>query len=174
MRQRGPARPSAGIGGNFALTRGILGVIAAAVALAMAVVVFAVLKSGGESAAQADATAIAQVGKAQDAEAQVDLQTAYQTAMTLYAEGGPNGLPSFTNVTAADLANAEPSLTYTDGVSSGPSVISVKGNAADWGAAALSSSGQCLWVHVSGGTVYFGSGSPCTGSAAMAAKGSSW
>jgi hypothetical protein len=177
MRRRSGGRQAqGGLGGNIATTRTIVAAIAGVVALAMAVVVFAVLKSGGESAAEANATAIAQIGKAQDTQAQVDLQTAYQTAMELYAsgEGGSTGLSSFANVTAAALAKAEPSLAYTDGASTGPSVISVKGSGSDWGAAALSTSGTCLWVHVSGGTVYFGSGSPCTGSAAMAAKGSSW
>lgn len=175
MRPRPPRRGGQG-GGNFALTRGVIGVIAGLLALAMFIVIFAVMKSGGESAAQAEETAVAQIGVAQDTQAQVDLQTAYQTAMTLYESGdvGATGLPSFTNITAADLAKAEPSLTYTEGASTGPDVISVKGSGSDWGAAALSSSGTCLWVHLSNGAVAFGSGTPCTGSAAMTASGSSW
>src|SRR5437867_9842687 len=164
------------IGGNLALSRGIIGAIAGVLALAMLVVVLAVLKSGGESAAQAEQTAVAQIGVAQDTQAQVDLQTAYQTAMNLYesGDGSATGLPSFANVTAAALAKAEPSLKYTDGTSTGPDVISVDGSGSDWGAAALSSSGTCLWVHLSNGAVTYGSGMPCTGSAALSANGSSW
>jgi hypothetical protein len=175
MRPRPPRRGGRG-GGNFALTRGVIGAIAGLLALAMFIVIFAVMKSGGESAAQAEETAVAQIGVAQDTQAQVDLQTAYQTAMTLYESGdvGATGLPSFTNITAADLAKAEPSLTYTEGASTGPDVISVKGSGSEWGAAALSSSGTCLWVHLSNGAVAFGSGTPCTGAAAVAANGSSW
>jgi hypothetical protein len=161
---------------NFALTRGMIGAVVGVLALAMFIVVFVVMKSGGESAAEAEETAVAQIGVAQDTQAQVDLQTAYQTAMTLYesGDGGATGLPSFANITAADLAKAEPSLMYTDGASTGPDVISVKGSGSEWGAAALSSSGTCLWVHLSSGAVTFGSGTPCTGSAAMAADSSSW
>jgi hypothetical protein len=172
MPQPSPQRRSQGI----ALTRGVIGAIVAVLALGMLVVVLAVMKSGGDSAAQAEETAVAQIGAAQDTQAQVDLQTAYQTATTLYesGEGGATGLPSFTNVTAAALAKSEPSLKYTEGASTGPDVISVKGSGNEWGAAALSSSGTCLWVHLSSGAATFGSGTPCTGSAAMAASASSW
>jgi cytoskeletal protein RodZ len=176
MRRRSPRRRDPASGGNLALSRGVLGAIAGAVALALFVVVLAVINSGGRSAAEADATAIAEIGKAEDTQTQVDLQTAYQTAMTLYESGDASatGLPSFANVTPSALQKAEPSLEYTDGASTGPGVISVKGAANEWGAAALSSSGTCLWVHLSSGSVSYGSGMPCTGSAAMSATGSSW
>ena len=114
--------------------------------------------------------------RAQNRAAQASLRNALVAAKSIYtdtqsyatAESGATGLPA-----------VEPSLTYkAKGVAStGQNDISADGstNAGQWAGAALSASGTCFWIkdNVSSGTTY-GTGPTCTGTAALAAAGTSW
>jgi len=90
-------------------------------------------------------------------------------ARSLYAEHG-----SFTT-DIATLSAYDPSVTFTSGPSMGPTSIAYAAAEEAFGAAVRSDSGTCWWVKtdVSGVTTY-GSGSVCTGEAAMAAARPSW
>jgi hypothetical protein len=69
----------------------------------------------------------------------------------------------------------EPSLTYTDGPSPDTSTISVAVQGSQIGLATLSPSGTCFYVKddVMNGPRY-GSGTACTGTAALSAVAPSW
>ncbi len=51
----------------------------------------------------------------------------------------------------------------------GWNLVEVAATATDWAAAVRSASGVCAWLHLSGSEVHTGSGTACTGQAAMAA-----
>lgn len=143
----------------------VVGIVAAGVALVLVVAFFSLMKRGGESAASAEVTAVQQIDRGDDVQARSNLQSAAVTAMTLRAEAG-----DFTGADAAALGSAEPSLTYTTEPSTGSSVVSVAVTATDWAAAAESASGTCVYVHIgASGSPTYGSGSVCTGRAAMGA-----
>jgi hypothetical protein len=154
-------RPSSGI----VLVAG--GVI---VVLALAFGIFQATKSGGEQVVRHVRQDLHQVDTAGDAQAQAALTTALTAARTAFVESA-----SYAGADANSLAAIEPSLRYVAGASSGPSVVSVAATATDWGAAVLSRSGTCFYLHASsaGGTSY-GSGRSCTGQAAMAASSPSF
>jgi hypothetical protein len=140
--------------------------------VAVLVVAFLTLvHHGGQAAAQAESSAIAQVGVADDAQARSNLQVAQQTASMLYAEGGPDGMPTYLAADAAAMVKAEPSLQYVTGASTGPNVISVAATATDWGAAVQSASGTCFYLHLGASGAHTGTGSTCTGQAALSADG---
>jgi hypothetical protein len=92
---------------------------------------------------------------AQDAQARNNLQLAIVAARTAFTDS-----VSFAGVNAATLAQVEPSLQYTSGVSTGPSVVSVMPEDANhWAVAVLSASGTCFYAVVDGaGTSLTGSG----------------
>src|SRR5256885_8541803 len=108
---------------------------------------------GQEAAgAQNDINAI---GPAQDVQAQNNLQLAIVAARTAFTDS-----VSFAGANAAKLAQVEPSLQYTSGPSTAPSMISVMPEDANhWAAAVLSASGTCFYAVVdSAGTSLTGSG----------------
>jgi hypothetical protein len=73
------------------------------------------------------------------------------------------------------LSAANPDLVFVDGPSTAPSVVSVYAGAAGWAAAVRGSGRSCYWVALSdGGRARFGTGSACTGMAALAADRPSW
>lgn len=142
-------------------------VVGGLVAAALAVGVFMVLRAGGEAVVEGEGAALDQVGAARDTQAQVALQQAQSDAMQLYAEAGT---PSYTAADATALTKMDGAYTFTDGPSTGPTVVSVSATSTEWGAAVLSGSGTCLWVHLdAGGGSSTGEGTPCTGRAAMGA-----
>jgi hypothetical protein len=107
------------------------------------------------SGAQQDINAI---DPAQDAQAQNNLQLAVVAARTAFTD-----TVSFQGANASKLAQVEPSLQYTAGASTGPSVVSVMPEDPNhWAAAVLSQSGSCFYVVVDG------SGTARTGSAKSA------
>jgi hypothetical protein len=132
---------------------------------------FAVLKitaAGGERAADAAQTAIGQIAVAQDLAAQEAARRSTFAAMALYAQEGMYP-------TAEALATFDPTLTFTTGTSTGPTVASVAATPDAFAVAVASLSGGCLWSRVGAeGAVTFGAGKPCTGQAAMAASEPSW
>lgn len=155
-RHRAPSSVSAG--------SAVLIVLAGIVAVALIAVVMGVMKSGGEAAAQGEKSAVQQVGAADDAQAKLAAQQAITTASMLVAEAG-----SLDAVTPEALSAAEPSLHYTAGASTGPTSVSVAVANGQLGIAVASGSGSCVWAHQSGGSVSWGSGTACTGQAALGA-----
>jgi hypothetical protein len=90
-------------------------------------------------------------------------------ALSLYAERG-----SFTT-DLATLSGYDPSLRFTSGPSKDPMTVSYAVNAGSFGAAVRSESGACWWARIGADSVTrYGSGTPCTGMAAMAATAAAW
>jgi hypothetical protein len=139
---------------------------------AAAVVAFVVLRGADEAGKQiADATSdtVDQIDTAYDAAAQGTVGRAVVVAQSLYAEQG-----SFTT-DPSTLSAYDPSLRFTSGPSDGPETVSYAVSGSGFGAAVRSESGTCWWVHIDAASVTtYGSGTPCTGSAAMAAAAPSW
>jgi hypothetical protein len=93
---------------------------------------------------------------------------ALEAATRLAAEAGPNA------VTTASLSATQPGILFVDGPSTAPSVVSVYAGPAGW-AAAVHGGDTCYWVaRAPGGRVRYGSGTGCTGLAALAADLPSW
>lgn len=157
-----PPRQGASTGVTVGPT--VLIVLAGIVAVALIAVVMGVMKSGGQAAAQSEKSAIQQVGAADDAQAKLAAQQALTTAQMLVAEAG-----SLDAVTPDALSAAEPSLHYTTGASTGPTSVSVAVANGQLGIAVASGSSSCVWAHQSGGSVSWGSGTSCTGQAALGA-----
>jgi type IV pilus assembly protein PilA len=112
--------------------------------------------------------------RAQDRAAQASLRNALVAAKSIYTD-----TQSYATAEGAGLTAVEPSLTYKakGTASTGQNDISADGtsNTGQWAGAALSASGTCFWIKdsVSTGTTY-GSGTPCTGTAATAAAQPKW
>ncbi|MGE5227615.1 MAG: hypothetical protein ACM3OO_12145 [Planctomycetaceae bacterium] len=149
----------------------MLVIVGVGIVAVLGVAFFTLVHHGGQAAAQAESSAIAQVGVADDAQARSNLQTAQETASMLYAQGGPDGMPTYLAADAAAMVKAEPSLQYVTGPSTGPNVVSVAATATDWGGAVLSASGSCFYLHLGASGAHTGTGSTCTGQAALTANG---
>jgi hypothetical protein len=73
------------------------------------------------------------------------------------------------------LASMRADLIFVDGPSAVPDVVSVAGSASVWGAAVMSPSGTCFYVRIDDRRrVAYGTGSTCTGQAALDADRSAW
>lgn len=117
---------------------------------------------------------------AQDRQAQSDLRNALIAAKVRYTDSS-----SYSQADASGLGTIEPKLCYvaatTASVAHGAACVSGHASASEsvlqsgqaWSAARMSASGTCFWIHddTTVGTTY-GSGLPCTGSAAVAASAS--
>jgi hypothetical protein len=149
----------------------LLMVVGGLLAAALAVVGFLTFVSkGGHEAAEAQVTAVQQIDHSQDAAAQSALRTAMVAAKTLFTDN-----ESYGGLGPADLASVEPGLTYTDGPSPDAQTVSVALQGSTAGMAAMSPSGTCFYIKDDAvGGVTFGSGTVCTGQAALAATGASW
>jgi hypothetical protein len=137
-----------------------------------AVLAFVFLRSAdeaGKQIADSETHAISQIDKAYDAAAQATMGRATVVALSLYAERG-----SFTT-DLATLSGYDPSLRFTSGPSKDPMTVSYAVNAGSFGAAVRSESGACWWARIGADSVTrYGSGTPCTGMAAMAATAAAW
>ena len=137
-----------------------------------AVAAFVFLRSAdvaGKQIADAETQAVSQIDKAYDTAAQGTMGRATVVAVSLYAERG-----SFTT-DVATLSAYDPGLRFTSGPSKDPMTISYAVNAGSFGAAVLSESGTCWWARIGADSVTtYGSGTPCTGAAAMAASAATW
>ena len=140
--------------------------------VAAAVIAFVVLSGAdeaGKQIADAESGAVAQIDTAYDAAAQGTVGRAVVVAQSLHAEHG-----SFTT-DIATLSAYDPSLRFTSGPSNNPSTVSYAVSGSQLGAAVRSESGTCWWVRIDpSGVTTYGSGTPCTGSAAMAASDAAW
>lgn len=119
--------------------------------------------------------------RAQDRAAQADLRNALVAAKTLYTD---DATYAGADESSNGLGAVEPSLCYVGAESASLSTdvscrglipVSVSTSADVWAAARMSESGTCFWVRddPAEGTSY-GSGLPCTGSAAVQAGETSW
>jgi len=147
--------------------------VAVGVLLAAGLAVYGFLtfvSKGGHEVAEAQVSAVQQVDHGQDAAAQTTLQGAMAAAKTVFLE-----LSSYQGATPAALAEVEPSLTYTDGPSPALPTISVASTPTAVGLAVMSASGTCFYMKddATAGTTY-GSGTTCTGVAALGAAAASW
>jgi hypothetical protein len=123
----------------------------------------------GKQIAESETNAVSQIDKAYDAAAQGTMGRASVVALSLYAERG-----SFTT-DLATLSAYDPGLLFTSGPSTGSTTVSYAVNAGSFGAAVRSGSGTCWWAKIGADSVTtYGSGTPCTGSAALAASAASW
>lgn len=138
----------------------------------VAVVAFVFLTGADEAGTQigrAQSETVAQIDRAHDASAQATIGHAVVVAQSLYAERG-----SFTT-DLATLSAYDPAIRFTSGPSNGPATVSYAVTGSEFGAAVRSESGTCWWVRIAAGSeTTYGSGSTCTGSAAMAASAPSW
>jgi hypothetical protein len=163
----GKSRP-APAGGSFGprVVWIVAGLVAAA---ALAFVFLRGADEAGTQIAGSRSEAIAQIDQAYDAAAQGTIRRAAMVALSLYADSG-----SFTTDLAA-LAAYDPELGFTSGPSNDPMTIAYATDASGFGAAVRSESGTCWWAKIdTNGVTTYGMGSPCTGSAAMAASAPSW
>lgn len=141
----------------------VLGVVV----LGVVVVIVGFMKfagSSGSQIAQDQATVVAQAGVADDTAAKSNAQAAIYAAKTGMAESG-----SYSGLDAIKMKAIEPTFTYTDGLSTGPTVLSVASNDTSVAFAVLSPSGHCFYVKdTSGtGTTYGAGAATCTGQAAL-------
>ncbi len=136
------------------------------------VLAFVFLRSAdeaGKQIADSQADTVSQIDRAYDAAAQGTMGRAVVVALSLHAERG-----SFTT-DLATLSAYDPGLRFTSGPSKDPMTISYAVDAAGFGAAVRSESGTCWWAKIAANSVTtYGSGSPCTGTAALAASAASW
>ena len=84
---------------------------------------------------------------------------------TTFVEAGPR-----------QLANATRGLTFTDGASPVPTVVSVAATGSAWGAAVMSNGGRCFYIRMGtgAGVTYGSSVLDCTGVAALEATDRTW
>lgn len=141
--------------------------VVAAVLVVAGAVAFVVLNGSDE--AEAPPRTTSPVDRALDAAAQSTIGRAVVVAQTLHGELGSFPADGVT------LSAEDPTLTFTADPSSGPTSVSFAAEDDAFAAAVRSESGTCWWVRVdpSGATSY-GSGSSCTGEAAMGASDDTW
>ncbi len=106
-----------------------------------------------------------------EVDARASLRNALSAALAIRDTRG-----SFAVATPDELGVVEPSLAYLPGDRESVSAVSVSVHAEDglFAAAARSADGTCYWIRDDGVEQTFGSGTPCTGDAALAASGARW
>jgi hypothetical protein len=130
--------------------------------------------------ARAERVASTEVATAPDAEGAVvstvlDRQAKDAAAAALDAATRVAVEAGLDAATTARLSAAAPNLLFVDGVSTTPSVVSVYSGTAGWAAAVHGGGDTCFWVaRTPDGRDRYGSGSPCSGIAALAADEPSW
>ncbi len=148
-------------------------VFGAAAIAGLLVIVIAFLQftsSSGKAVASDQATTVQQVNTAEDLQAKANARTAEGAASAAYQSAG-----GFATVLPQQLSILDPTLTYTLGPSTAVNVVSVAATPAAWGAAVLGPSGTCYWVTLNVITVpHYGTGTTCTGTAALGARRSNW
>jgi hypothetical protein len=158
--------PSHARKGSFEQSRLLLGGVGLVLAAVLVWGFLHFMSTSGKEAATQEGNAI---GRSQDVQAQLTGTSAIQAVEGLYAEGG-----SFDAVTPQAMKAYEPTFVYTDGASTDPNTVSVQSGAQGVGLAVLSTSGRCLYAHVAAAAVTYGSGSTCTGAAALHATAPAW
>lgn len=109
----------------------------------------------------------------EDIAAQRVAERAMRAAQKAFAKGG-----SFADAGPGQLSQLVPDVTFTDGPSQAPSIVSIATTGDAWAAAVLSDVGTCWQLRVNaGGRISYASGTAsdaCTGIAALAAPAPSW
>ena len=108
---------------------------------------------------------------AEDVAAQKIAGRTLWAAQKAFGHGG-----SFADAGPGQLTQLVPGITFTDGPSQAPSIVSVASTGDAWAAAVLSDVGTCWQLRVNaGGRVTYGRGADvCTGAAALAVSDPSW
>ncbi|HUL86078.1 MAG TPA: hypothetical protein VLX89_11275 [Actinomycetota bacterium] len=165
------ARPVRGPSGSRPGSRTLALVVGLCALLVVVAIVgfMTLMHRGGEAIGAANATAVAQIGTAQDVQAQLAAHEAVSAAQQLYAESG-----SFQGIDPGAMKAFEPTFTYTAAPSTGPDVVSVAASGGGVGIAVRSASGTCFYAFDAGSTVRYGTGTACSGQAASSASASSW
>ena len=104
-----------------------------------------------------------------DRRAQAAATSALETARGLIRSASADA------AAASELSRSNRDVVFVDGPSTGASVVSVFAGASTWAAAVHGSGSSCFWIALSSrGDPRYGTGSPCTGIAALAADRPSW
>ena len=108
---------------------------------------------------------------AEDVAAQKIASRTLWAAQKTFAKGG-----SFADAGPGQLNQLVPGITFTDGPSQAPSIVSVASTGDAWAAAVMSDAGTCWQLRVNaGGRVAYGIGAEaCTGATALAVSDLSW
>jgi hypothetical protein len=159
-------RPTHARQSNFERTRLVLGAVGLVVVGLLVWGFLHYMSSSGKEAAVREGETI---DHAQDVQAQLTGTSAIQAVQALYNEAG-----SFDRVTPEALKAYEPTFSYTGEASSDPNTVSVESTAQGVGIAVHSASGTCLYAHIAATGVTYGTGSTCTGDAALQATGPAW
>ena len=117
------------------------------------------------AAAHTGSNVRASPGAAQDAQAQESALVALDGAEVLVGAGAAFDLAG---AAALNTAPSIPGITYVQGTSSGPLIVSIATGSDGWGAAVRSAAGTCFLVRLqSADRVGFGTGTDCTGQSAL-------
>ena len=156
-------------GGSLERTRMVLGGIGLVIAAVLIYGFMHFIGGAGKEIASDQQAEINQIGNAQDAQAKLTASSGSQAVETLYAQS-----QSFSSITPAALRQFEPAYSYTSGASADPNTLSVASSSNGVGLAVHSASGTCLYVHITPTGNAYGSGTTCTGQAALSASSSAW
>lgn len=114
--------------------------------------------------------------RAQDRAAQANLRTAQNTALIIFTDSA-----DFRQVNVSRMREAEPQMVWrgANSAARNDNDVSLANpvGGTEWGAAAMSDSGTCFFIHLrSDGSTLYGSSdtTACTGTNALAATGSGW
>jgi hypothetical protein len=123
------------------------------------------LLHGTESAEAPDQSTLPSIDVPARADARSALVAAREAARgrATLADAGPG-----------ELTLIDRSLIFTDGPSPVPGIVSVAIDGHSWAAAVMGTSGTCYWLRLSPSRAAYGTGSLCTGTAALAADGIHW
>jgi hypothetical protein len=152
--------------GGFERTRYILGGIGLVVAAFLVWGFMHFMSSAGNQAASGE---MAEIGAAQDVQAESTGEQAIQSVQGLSTTGA-----SLAQITPQALKAYEPTYSYTTGPSTNANTVSVASTANAVGIAVLSPSGHCLYANVTSSGVTYGTGTTCTGVVALKASAPSW
>jgi hypothetical protein len=109
------------------------------------------------------------VGSTADIQAKQTAASAVEMVQTLYTSEG-----SFATVTPRELRASGSEAHYSPRASTGADTVSVASTVEGVGIAVRSSSGTCFYAHVIPSGIAYGTGSPCTGEAALKAAAPAW
>ena len=150
-------------------SRLIIGSVILAIVVGLAWGFLHFMGSAGNEIASDQQHVVDQIGNTQDVQAKLTGTQALQSVQMLYGQDG-----SFGSITPQALKAFEPAFTYASSASTNPNMVSVSSSTEGVGLAVLSASGTCLYVHVSAAGATYGTGSACTGDAAMDATAPAW
>ena len=106
----------------------------------------------------------------EDVAAQKVANDALAAARKLFGHGG-----TFADAGPGQLSGLVPGLTFTDGPSQAPSIVSIATTRDAWAAAVMSDAGTCWQVRVGAGRVSYASGgASCSGTVALRASDRTW